>query len=171
MNSSSNHHSVRLSGKRRPSSSSSLPLQSPNKRKYKAQVWTLPATKSTLASNLLQLPIPVLERLLLIIDVSNLQRLSSTCYFFHQLISGCHIISLDFPRSQTFLSELKMSDVIEKKPLHRLQSLKADNTILPSGRPVFVDYMVTSQLALLDLTKLRELILLPSNLTSQNVQQ
>ena len=74
----SNHRSVRLSSKRRPSSSSSLPLQSPNKRRYKAQARTRPPTKSTPAYNLLQLPIPALEKLHLFLDVSSLQRVSET---------------------------------------------------------------------------------------------
>ena len=156
------HCSPRLDRKRRLSSSSSLHLQSPNNvdnKKSKVHARTKPDLKETPGKNLIQLPLPVLERLLLFLDVSSLEQLSSTCSFLHQLISGCHITSLEFPFSQIFLSELGASNIVEKKPLLRIRSHKTKDDHMPGGN--IVEYMVSSQLALLDLTKLRDLLLVP----------
>ena len=118
---------------------------------------------------LLQLPLAVFEHLLLFLDVSSLEVLSTTCSFFHQLISGRHITSLHFPFSTQFLTELSLSHNIEKKPVLSLHSTKADDTKVPDDEDVFVEYMVASQLALLSLTRLRELHLVPSNLEAADV--
>ena len=116
------------------------------------------------ARNLLQLPLGVLEHFLVFLDVSSLEILATTCSFFHQLISGRHITSLDFPFSTQFLSELSLSPIIEKKPLLRIRSNKSNDTNVPDDEDVFVEYMVASQLALLSLAGLRELHLVPRNL-------
>ena len=118
---------------------------------------------------LLQLPLGVLEHLVIFLDVSSLEILATTCSFFHQLISGRHITSLDFPFSTQFLTELSLSPNIEKKPLLRIRSTKTDDTNVPDDEDVFVEYMVASQMALLSLTGLRELELVPKNLDPVDV--
>ena len=104
----------------------------------------------------------VLERLLLYLDVSSLEWLANSCSFFRQLVYGSCITTLEFPFSRDFIKEVAQSRAIEKKPLLRLRSSKKDDTTVPDDEDVFVEYMVSSQLALLNLTKLRELHLLPA---------
>ena len=77
-----------------------------------------------LPKTLLELPLGVLERLQIFLDVSSLEKLGATCSFLHQLISGRNITTLDFPFSPTFVSELRRELVLEKKPLLRLRSVK-----------------------------------------------
>ena len=141
-------------------SSSSLPLRPLNNVSKHDD-------RETPAKNLLQLPLSVLERLLLFLDVSSLEQFSSTCSFIHQLISGRHITSLCFPFSQNFINEVAASKIIEKKPVLRLCSQKTDINEMPKEN--IVDYMVSSQLALLDLTKLRDLLLVPVHVQVQNL--
>ena len=166
--------SLRLSTrKRKPALSSDLDdcfngfrASSPKKPRIRRSFIKLPSLGlvKVPSRNLLQLPLSVLEHLLLFLDVSNLELLSTTCSFFHQLISGLHITSLDFPFSTQFLTELSQSPNIEKKPLLSLRSTKTDDTNVPDDEDVFVEYMVASQLALLSLAWLRELHLVPRNL-------
>ena len=103
---------------------------------------------------LLELPLSVLERLLIFLDVSSLEKLSTTCSFLHQLISGMNITTLDFPFSPTFVSELQRELVLEKKPILRLRNVKNSKGV-PNDK--INDYLISSQLALLSLDSLREL--------------
>jgi hypothetical protein len=119
--------------------------------------------------NLLHLPLAVLDRLHLFLDVSSLESLGSTCSFLHQLIFAKHIPTLDFPFSPGFVSELGLSSTIEKKPLLRLRSHKADDSNIPDDEDVFVEYLVSSQLALLSLSSLRELYLVPPKTDLQDI--
>jgi len=113
---------------------------------------------------LLELPLAVLERLLLFLDVVALAKLAATCSFLQQLVAGRHIVVLDFPFNRAFVRELAAAATVEKKPVLRLQSLKDDETAVPDDEEVFVEYMVQSQLALLSLAKLREVQLVPPGL-------
>ena len=119
-----------------------------------------------LPKNLLQLPLAVLERLMLFLEVSSLEKLSSTCGFLHQLISGKNITTLDFPFSSTFLADLTKEHVIEKKPLLRLRSIQTKSL---DDDLYFSKHHISVQLALLDLSKLRELHLQPVILTTSNL--
>ena len=115
-------------------------------------------SNKALPKTLLQLPLGVLERLQIFLDVTSLEKLGATCSFLHQLISGRNITTLDFPFSPSFVSELRRELVLEKKPLLRLRNVK-DTKGLPN-----VDinqYLISSQLALLSLDSLRELYFLP----------
>jgi len=118
--------------------------------------------------HLLDLPYNILESLLQYLDVSSLQALSTTCSFFSNLVSGGAIVSLDFPWSPSFTAELAETATIEKKPVYRLTSLKKDDTNVPDDEDVFVEYFVSTQLALLSLKKLRELYLVPTHLQLQD---
>ena len=112
-----------------------------------------------LPKTLLQLPLGVLERLQIFLDVSSLEKLGATCSYLHQLISGRNITTLDFPFSPTFVSELRRELVLEKKPLLRLRNVKYTEGVPKDG---INDYIISSQMALLSLDSLRELYLLPN---------
>ena len=165
--------SLRLSKRRHRSASSCFGLApSPRKRLRPGRVSTgvRPARRMPGQARLpvrrclLELPLAVLERLLLFLDVAALARLAATCSFLQQLVAGRHIIVLDFPFNRAFVRELAAAATVEKKPVLRLRSLKDDDTAVPDDEEVFVEYMVQSQLALLSLTKLREVHLVPPGL-------
>ena len=132
------------------------------------------------APSLLSLPFCAISRLLLCLDVESLEKLSSTCYYFDQLIQGRFLTSIDFPFSASFIKEIIDSNCFDKKPLLKLSCKKSkvridvsrdlDNyigstshykLIVNTSRSIMVDYLVMSQMSLLSLHKLRELDLVP----------
>ena len=132
------------------------------------------------APTLLSLPFCAISRLLLCLDVESLEKLSSTCYYFDQLIQGRFLTSIDFPFSASFIKEIIDSNCFDKKPLLKLSCKKSkvridvsrdlDNyigstshykLIVNTSRSIMVDYLVMSQMSLLSLHKLRELDLVP----------
>ena len=105
---------------------------------------------------LTSLPRLVLEKLLQFLDVPSLHNLSVTCSLFDQLIAGQYIISMNIPFPTEFLSELKSVSSIEKKPLLKIECRKFENYGL-GYCPNILEYLLWTQLPLLDLSKLREI--------------
>ena len=112
--------------------------------------------------SLITLPCLVLRKLLLYCDVDTLEKLSTTCSYFDQLISGRFITSLDFPLALDFINEVAATSRLEKKPLLKICCKKSDEKLLI---PSFSEYMFHSQLAFLSLHKIRELDLVPEDLS------
>jgi len=113
---------------------------------------------------LTSLPLAALEHLLLFLPVASLQLLGATCSFLHQLIHGRSITHLEFPFTPAFLQELAAAATIDKKPLLRLICCEAS---LPGTRGLYSTWagkmqrIAEIQLPLLDLSRLRELVLVP----------
>ena len=108
----------------------------------------------------------VLNHLLLFLDVPALEQLAKTSRFFDQLINGQAITNLDIPLSQEFLQEMHDANVIGKKPVLRITLRESDiEARLPNGRSFcsreFAVSLFHYQLSLLDLAKLRDLVIEP----------
>jgi len=110
------------------------------------------------------LPLAALEHLLHFLPVASLQLLGATCTFLHQLIHGRTITTLEFPFTPSFLQELAAASTIDKKPLLRLTCYEAS---LPHISGLYstwakrMQMIAQVQLPLLDLSRLRELVLEP----------
>ena len=110
----------------------------------------------------------VLNHLLLFLDVPSLQQLAKTCSLFHRLINGQTITNLHLPFSEEFLQDLQNAEVIEKKPVLRLTVSESHLEAYFGAKPGFIgirDFLTSLlnyQLALLDLTRLRDLVIKPS---------
>ena len=114
--------------------------------------------------SLTSLPILVLIRLLKFLDVRSLENLSSCCSLFDQLIAGQYLTSISLPFPMDFLNELKSVELLEKKPLLRLECKNRFESFggVVSGYPKnIMEYIIKSQLTLLDLSMLREIDLVP----------
>lgn len=113
----------------------------------------------------------VLHHLLLFLDVPSLEQLASTSTFFNQLIKGQTITNLHIPFSQEFLLEMHNTDVLEKKPVLRITVSETYMEAHLGVQPGFIDFcsrefatnLLHYQLSLLDLTKLRDLVIKPSS--------
>ena len=153
--------SLRL--KWRAPSPAACPRSPAARKRARRSLHKLPGGQELLqpARPLTELPLAVLERIVLFLDVSSLEKVGLTCTFLHQLISSNRITTIDFPFSVKFLKQLQAASTIERKPVLRLRSTKADEASVPDDTDMFVDYMVSSQLALLSLDQLRELVLVP----------
>ena len=113
------------------------------------------------------LPTLVLSRLLQFLDVESLENLSATCSMFDQLIAGQYLTSLSIPFSPEFVSEMKTAKSIDRKPLLKLEIGKSKGiclqTMLRGGYttgyyyPRIIEYLMESQLSILDLRQVREL--------------
>ena len=112
----------------------------------------------------------VLNHLLLFLDVPALEQLAKTSRFYDQLINGQAITNLDIPLSREFLQEMQDATVIEKKPVLRITLRESDigawlNGNLSNGKGFcsreFAISLFHYQLSLLDLTKLRDLVIEP----------
>jgi len=112
---------------------------------------------------LTSLPNLVLRNLLQFLDVESLENLSATCSMFDQLIAGKYLTSLSIPFSPEFVREMKTSKSIDRKPLLKLEFGKSRRICLQTmfrGVSVFssvIEYLIDSQLSLLDLRQLREI--------------
>ena len=111
------------------------------------------------------LNIDVLNHLLLFLDVPALQQLAKTSRFFEQLINGRTITNLKIPFSQEFLQGLQGADVVEKKPVLRITVSEADIGAQLTSQSFcsrnFAISLLFYQLSLLDLMKLRDLVIQP----------
>jgi len=116
---------------------------------------------------LVQMPALVLRRMMHFLDVTSLENLAATCDFLHKLVTTRGVTTLNIPFSNKFIAELNAVKTFHKKQVFRLRSLKEDDTCVPDDEAVFVEYMISSQLALVDLKKLREVELMPKTLESQ----
>jgi len=127
----------------------------------------LPTSESTPVLQLVQMPALVLRRITHFLDVTSLENLAAACDFFHKLVSARGVTTLNIPFSNKFIAELNAVKTYHKKEVFRLRSLKEDDTCVPDDEAVFVEYMISSQLALVNLKKLREVQLMPSTLEAQ----
>jgi len=115
------------------------------------------------AISLTSLPNLVLLNLLQFLDVESLENLSATCSVFDQLIAGKYLTSLSIPFSPEFVREMRTSKSIDRKPLLKLEFGKSRSICLQTilrGISVFsslIEYLIDSQLSLLDLRQLREI--------------
>jgi len=117
-----------------------------------------PSLSSTVSvPTLITLPYVATRKLLTYLDVVTLEKLSKTCFYFDQLISGRFITSLDFPLPLNFMTEVATTSRLEKKPLLKI-SCKKINKVLFTARS---SYMFHSQLSLLSLDKVREFDFVP----------
>jgi len=116
---------------------------------------------------LTSLPLAALEHLLPFLPVASLQLLGATCTFLHQLIHGPTITTLEFPFAPSFLQELAAAATIDKKPLLRLawQPRKLLGSQVSTWAACQwarkVEQISEIQLPMLDLSQLRELVLVP----------
>ena len=131
----------------------------------------VPKIETLQSINITELPVEILKYLLRFLNVSSLESLGLTCSIFRNLVLEDNITTLGFPFSPQFVSKLGLSKMVEKKSVLRLRSSKTNDSIIPDDEDVFVEYLVTSQLALLDLSNLRELNVLPPKLELQTTSQ
>merc|ERR1719397_803103 len=123
---------------------------------------------------LLTLPYEVKDQLLKYLDIKSMEALSKTCSDFDLMINGRFLTSLNLPFDikGSFMTDIKETEVIEKKPLLRLEFRKpeSDVTSLTGLHPIFQtqtlsndnqSFIIKTQLNLLSLKNLREVNLLP----------
>jgi len=123
---------------------------------------------------LTSLPSLVLEKLLQYLDVKSLENLSATCRLFEHLTAGQYLLSINIPFPTEFLRELNSVTFIEKKPLLKIECRKLENYRSKDLQmlvgvelgycPNILEYLLGTQLSLLDLSKLREIDLIQGNL-------
>ena len=124
---------------------------------------------------LLTLPYDVKEQLLTYLDIKSMEALAKTCSHFDLMINGRYLTSLNLPLvlNEPFMTEVKETELIEKKPLLKLEFRKpssSQNYQTEGLHPIFTfdknnnnlpKYVMESQLRLLSMKKLREVNLLP----------
>ena len=110
--------------------------------------------------SLLSLPGAVQVELLKYLGVNTLLDLAQTCSYYHQLIKGTFLTNISLPFEEDFLQELKVCRTMEKKPLLRLEATKPWKLMLDLD-PSAALYILESQMALLDLHRVREVYLVP----------
>ena len=164
-----------------PASLSSIFCTPPPSAKKSRRKISSPAVP---APTLITLPYVVTNNLLLYLDVDTLENLSKTCSFFDQMIAGRFLTSIDLPFSLDFISEVRNTDRLEKKPILKLRCNKSKqqfkifpdmpdeysessslNKIILDSSPHMTEYLVLSQMSLLSLHKLREVDLVPDSLS------
>ena len=115
-----------------------------------------------------------MKRILQFLDADSLENLSATCIYFDNLLASKFLISIDFPFPVSFIEELLSSESIDKKPLLKLRCKKSRdefNIFGDMSEPLslhklivqnrYYDYMLYSQMSLLDLSMLKEVDLVP----------
>ena len=150
--------------------------------------------------SLLTLPALALEILMSYIDVKSLESLGQTCSFFDLLINGTYLTSLSLPFDAHFLKEVYNTGTIEKKPLLRLTCPKSKESfgivfkdqpaaqgivppspqttmsdmsvhrVISDSKQDITDYLIHSQLSILNLEKLREIDLIPKEHSANPLQ-
>ena len=79
------------------------------------------------------------------------------------MINGRYLTTLNLPFGEEFLNDIKESKIYEKKPVLRLQCKNPLSLFVDSSVEV-MQYTIKSQLSLLNLSKVRELDLVPVNI-------
>ena len=135
-------------------------------------------TASPAPPTLLTLPYDVLRGVLGYLDVMSIEALGNTCSYFDLMIYGSFLTTVNVPMSLSggFLGEVRSKDVLQKKPLLRLECKKPRREAgsdLPQQVHSLVkfaeagfevrEYILDSQMRLLSLSKLRELDLVPED--------
>ena len=133
---------------------------------------------------LLCLPVEIQNRFLSYLDVSSMESLGQTCSHFDLLINGRFLTSLSLPLDTTFLQEVKETKALEKKPLLRLESSKPRESgskeedagyghfmakFIDSKRSL-KEYIITSQMSLLSLSRVREINLVAKDLRGEDLK-
>ena len=132
----------------------------PSKRARMELVLASPAASMSAPplTSLIDLPLAVLEHLLLFLPVPSLARLGATCSFLEQLIHGRFITNLEFPFAPSFIREVAAAASIDKKPVLRLTCHQATlSELSPTA--------MAMGLAFTSLHRLRDLVLLPDSTT------
>ena len=159
---------------------------SSSKKQSKRPV-TAKKSKPVLAENsgppptLMSLPYEVQLKLLSYLDVSSLESLAATSSQFDLLIHGRFLTSLAVPFDASFLQEIAATDTVQKKPLLRLQCIKPRgegevgsvehfmSTFVESKHGVR-EYILHSQMALLQLDQVREIDLVPRDISPEQMK-
>jgi len=156
----------------------------PSTKKSRKQVnTTLASLPLTPVPTLTTLPYVVTMKLLLYLDVGTLERLSTTCLYFDEMIAGRFLTSIDFPFHMDFSAEVAATQTMEKKPLLKMKCKKTKDEfkifpnmpsefsepssmhkIIVDNCPDMMDYLVHIQLSLLSLDQLREVDLVPGTI-------
>ena len=97
-----------------------------------------------------------------------MEALSQTCSHFDLMINGRYLTTVIFPFAGGFLKDIEQSQIFEKKSVLRLE---CKNNFASNHLNMFVesssftkDYLIETQLSLLNMTKLREVDLFPVNI-------
>jgi len=174
---------LRRSSRKRSMPAASTFRTSPSAKKSRKLT---PVPCSPVVPTLTTLPSVVTTKLLLYLDVDTLENLSSSCSYFHQLIAGRFLTSINFPFTVDFISEMRNAACIEKKPLLKLKCKKSKDQfiifsdyfiesnisfhkIISSKGCDMKDYLALSQMSLLSLDKLREVDLVPDSLGRMDI--
>ena len=115
-----------------------------------------PKPKPTLVS----LPFLVQAKLLQYLDVDSVDNLSKTCSHFDLLINGNYLPSISIPFDDAFLLEVQGTGAIDKKPLLKLCAKKdsgKDFDLIFESQQSTIDYIIRSQLPVLQTSYLREI--------------
>ena len=125
---------------------------------------------------MMSLPEEVQLKLLSYLDVSSLESLAATSSQFDLLIQGRYLTSLVIPFDLSFLREIAATDNLQKKPLLRLECTKPRSegevgvsSFVKSGYRAR-QYILRSQMALLQLDKLREINLVPRDVSQEHLK-
>ena len=129
---------------------------------------------------LMSLPYEVQLKLLRYLDVSSLESLAATSSQFDLLVHGRYLTSLVIPFDQSFLREIAATNTLEKKPLLRLQCTKPGGEGEVGSVECFMskfseqghgvrEYVLHSQMALLQLDQIREIQLVPKDLSAEQL--
>ena len=157
-----------------------------SKKARRGRSWTSIAARSPPPS-LLSLPYDVQDLLTRYLDVKSLEALAQTCSHFDLMINGRYLTSVNIPFNlKGFMAEVMRSEVLEKKPLLRLECKKLDSDRIPQpgGQDIiscqgdslirFMDsgfqmkqYVLEFQMGLLSLSSVREVDLVPDNIRNQ----
>ena len=130
---------------------------------------------------MMSLPYAVQLKLLSYLDVNSLESLAATSSQFDLLIHGRYLTSINIPFDESFLQEIAATDSIEKKPLLRLQCTKQRGERRDDSGEDFMStfvesrhgvrqYILQSQMALLQLDKVREIDLVPREISPQHMK-
>ena len=87
------------------------------------------------------------------------------------MINGCYLTTVNLPFNEGILNEIKESKIFEKKPVLKIQckSVSEEDPLhlfVDSGAEV-KEYLLETQLSLLNLSKVRELDLIPANIQEE----
>ena len=110
---------------------------------------------------LLTLPFDIQSMLFKYLDIKSLEALAKTCCFYDQMIHGRYITTMTLPFRGDFLKNLKDAEVIEKKPILRLECKEGESYIELQAKGNLKKYVVESQLSLLSLNQVREIDIQP----------
>ena len=95
-------------------------------------------------------------------NLQSLEALGKTCSHFDKMINGRYLTTLNLPFGEEFLNDIKESKIYEKKPVLKLQCKNPLSMFDSSFKEK--EYTIKYQLSLLNLSKVRELDLVPVNI-------